>query len=221
MLDNKKAIHYFSDYDWNQYLTRIEDTHVQNIDLYSWGEQAEYIDVSLNFNRLWDRINQYLNFLLDSASVQFNIHVSNLSLPKIGNLLAGILGLRNLYSINNQRISFDLKPVTTPQFKSLQILDLKFSDQLEEIWAWMIRNSIDERNLHNGFSAFEIDNFDQLIIWMRKGNNMSLTKLMQHQADFYNYYSCYDQLNQLSIETIFPELSSWLKECRNQAAVLT
>jgi hypothetical protein len=65
--------------------------------------------------------------------------MNNLSVTGLPHLFAGILGLRKIYSKTYQRIWFDTPVLRQPAWQSLQLLPESYVDQLEQLWAWMIR----------------------------------------------------------------------------------
>ena len=65
---------------------------MQYISLDGWGAQAEYMRHGLDFNLLWDRVNQFLTEIPYRNSITFIVTMNNLSVTSLENLFAGILG---------------------------------------------------------------------------------------------------------------------------------
>ena len=64
---------------------------MQYVSLDSFGAQAEYIRHGLDFDLLWDRVNQFLNEIPGRNSITFIVTMNNLSVTGLPNLFAGIL----------------------------------------------------------------------------------------------------------------------------------
>ena len=133
---------------WQSYLDKVKricdgriEHFMQYVSLDAWGPQAEYIRNGLDFNLLWDRVNQFLTEVPNYSSLTFIITMNNLSVTTLENLFAGILGLRKIYSKTYQRVWFDTPVLRDPAWQSLQILPESYVDRLELLWAWMIRQT--------------------------------------------------------------------------------
>jgi organic radical activating enzyme len=129
---------------------------MQFVSLDSFGDQAEYIRHGLDFDLLWDRVNQFLTEIPGRNSITFIVTMNNLSVTGLPHLFAGILGLRKLYSKTYQRVWFDTPVLRTPTWQSLQLLPESYVDQLEQLWAWMIRQIETESTRFQGFKDYEI-----------------------------------------------------------------
>jgi hypothetical protein len=78
---------------------------MQYVSLDSFEEQAEYIRHGLDFNLLWDRVNQFLTEIPGRNSITFIVTMNNLS----------VTGLPHLNSLT--------LPATLHQIKILQMDD--------------------------------------------------------------------------------------------------
>ena len=210
---------------WQKYLGYVKrlcqegnlEHFMQYISLDSFGPQAEYIRHGLDFNLLWDRVNQFLTEVPSYNSITFIVTMNNLSVTNLSSLFAGILGLRKLYSTTYQRVWFDTPVLRTPAWQSLQLLPESYVDQLEQLWAWMIRQIETEATRFQGFKDYEIARLDRDIAWMRDGQKLDPVYLQQNKADFYRFFSEADRRHGTDFLTVFPEMSAWWKECEYYA----
>ena len=192
---------------------RIEH-FMQFVSLDSFGSQAEYIRHGLDFNLLWDRVNQFLTEIPVRNSITFIVTMNNLSVAGLPHLFAGILGLRKIYSKTYQRVWFDTPVLRTPTWQSLQLLPESYVDQLEHLWAWMIRQTETEATRFQGFKDYEIARLDRDIAWMRDGQSLDSAYITQNKADFYRFFSEHDRRRCTDFLTVFPEMSTWWAECK-------
>lgn len=210
---------------WNKYLGYVKqlcegeriEHFMQYISLDAWAEQAEYIRHGLDFNLLWDRVNQFLTEIPGRNSVTFIVTMNNLSVTSLDKLMAGILGLRHIYSITYQRVWFDTPVLRTPTWQSLQLLPESYVDQLEQTWAWMMKNLEKDSDPFHGFKDYELARLDRDIAWMRDGQKLDPAYVQQNKADFYRFFSEHDRRRGTDFLTTFPEMSAWWQECRYHA----
>jgi hypothetical protein len=187
---------------------------MQYVSLDSWMEQAEYIRHGLDFELLWDRVNQFLTEIPGRNSITFIVTMNNLSVTGLGKLFAGILGLRKIYSKTYQRIWFDTPVLRQPTWQSLQLLPESYVDQLETVWAFMMKNAETEATRFQGFKDYEIARLDRDIVWMRDGQNLDSEYVNRNKADFYRFFTEADRRHGSDFLKTFPEMASWWTECR-------
>ena len=190
---------------------------MQYISLDSWGVQAEYIRHGLDFNLLWDRVNQFLTEIPYRNSVTFIVTMNNLGVTGLGSLMAGILGLRQLYSTTYQRVWFDTPVLRQPHWQSLQLLPESYCDQLEQLWAWMLTQAETPESRLHGFKDYELSRLDRDIAWMRAGQQLDPAYLQQNKADFYRFFTEADRRHGTNFLNIFPEMRAWWAECEYHA----
>ena len=145
---------------------------MQYVSLDGWGVQAEYVRHGLDFELLWDRVNQFLTEIPYVNSLTFIVTMNNLSVTSLENLFAGILGLRRIYNDTYQKIWFDTPVLREPAWQSLQILPEAYADRLENLYSWMIRQHERPEQPFHGFKDFEIQRLDRDIAWMREGQQL-------------------------------------------------
>jgi len=136
-----------------------------------------------------------------------------LSVTGLGSLMAGILGLRKLYSTTYQRVWFDTPVLREPAWQSLQILPESYCDQLERLWVWMSKQAETESTRFQGFKDYELARLDRDIAWMRDGQKLDPAYINQQKADFYRFFTEADRRHGTDFLTTFPEMASWWNEC--------
>jgi hypothetical protein len=166
---------------------------------------------------LWDRVNQFLTEIPGRNSITFIVTMNNLSVTGLPNLFAGILGLRKIYSKTYQRVWFDTPVLRQPAWQSLQILPESYVEQLEYLWAWMIRQAETEQTRFQGFKDYEIARLDRDIAWMRDGQKLDPAYVNQNKADFYKFFAEHDRRRGTDFLQTFPEMATWWSECEYYA----
>ena len=202
---------------WQKYLSYVKqicdgriEHFMQYVSLDGWGEQAEYMRDGLDFDLLWDRVNQFLTEVPNYSSLTFIITMNNLSVTSLDKLFAGILGLRKVYSNTYQRVWFDTPVLREPAWQSLQILPESYAEKLEWLWAWMVRQIETEEAPFKGFKDYELHRLDRDIAWMRSAQ---LTDHSRAKADFHRFFSEHDRRRGTDFVKTFPEMRSWWEEC--------
>ena len=206
---------------WQKYLTYVKqicdgriEHFMQYVSLDGWGEQAEYVRNGLDFDLLWDRVNQFLTEVPNYSSLTFIITMNNLSVTSLDKLFAGILGLRKVYSNTYQRVWFDTPVLREPAWQSLQILPESYVERLELLWAWMLRQIETEEAPFKGFKDYELHRLDRDIAWMRSAQ---LTDYTRAKGDFYRFFSEHDRRRTTDFSKTFPEMQAWWEECAYHA----
>ena len=210
---------------WQRYLGYVKELcdgeriehFMQFVSLDSWMEQAEYIRHGLDFNLLWERVNQFLTEIPGRNSITFIVTMNNLSVPGLGKLFSAILGLRKIYSKTYQRVWFDTPVLRQPTWQSLQLLPESYVDELETVWAFMLKNIETEATRFQGFKDYEIARLDRDIAWMRDGQKLSKEYLDRNKADFYRFFAEHDRRRGTDFLKTFPEMSAWWAECKYHA----
>ena len=207
---------------YKQYVKRICDGEnvehfMQYVSLDSWMEQAEYIRSGLDFNLLWDRVQQFLEEIPERSSITFIITMTNLNVAKVQYLLAGIHGLRQIYSKDYQRVWFDTPILRTPEWMRMDLLPESYCSILENLKTWMIKWQETPETRFKGFKDYEIQRMDRDIAWMRNGVKHDAKYLAKQKADFYRYFTEHDNRRDTNFLKTFPEMETWWKECEQYA----
>jgi organic radical activating enzyme len=210
---------------WQKYLGYVKqlcegekiEHFMQYVSLDSFGSQAEYIRHGLDFGLLWERVNQFLTEIPGRNSITFIVTMNNLSVPGLGKLFSAILGLRKIYSKTYQRIWFDTPVLRTPTWQSLQLLPESYVDELETVWAFMLKNIETETTRFQGFKDYEIARLDRDIAWMRDGQRLDPEYINRNKADFYRFFAEHDRRRGTDFLKTFPEMAVWWQECEYYA----
>ena len=210
---------------YKRYLVRLCEQgrlehFMQFVSLDAWGARAEYIRHGLDFELLWDRVNQFLTEIPERNSITFIVTMNNLSVTTLDSLFAGILGLRKTYSKTYQRVWFDTPVLRQPAWQSLQILPESYADRLELLWAWMVRQTETPADRFHGFKDYEVVRLDRDIAWMRSGQDMPQSQRQRHMADFYRFFSEHDRRRGTDFLKTFPDMKTWWQECAYHARKL-
>jgi len=195
---------------------RIEH-FMQYVSLDAWLDKAEYIRNGLDFELLWNRVNEFLSEIPGRSSITFIVTMNNLSVTSFQELMAGILQLRQVYSKTYQRVWFDTPVLRTPSWQSLQLLPESYADHLEKVWNWMSTNIETEETRFKGFKDYELHRLDRDIAWMRDGKNLNPIYVAQQKADFYRFFNEHDRRRNTDFLKTFPEMTAWWKECEYHA----
>ena len=206
---------------WQKYLGYVKELcegeriehFMQYVSLDSFGDQAEYIRHGLDFNLLWDRVNQFLTEIPGRNCITFIVTMNNLSVTGLGKLFSAILGLRKLYSTTYQRVWFDTPVLRQPTWQSMQLLPESYVDELETVWAFMLKNLETEATRFQGFKDYEIARLDRDIAWMRDGQKLSAEYISHNKADFYRFFAEHDRRRGTDFLSTFPEMTDWWQEC--------
>jgi len=192
---------------------RIEH-FMQYVSLDGWGAQAEYMRYGMNFDLVWNRVNQYLTDIPNYNSLTFIITMNNLSVSSLQQLLEGILELRRKHSTTYQRVWFDTPVLRQPAWQSLQTLPESYAQRLESIRDWMSKHLTTESDPYNGFKDYEVARLDRDIAWMRsaQAGDHSVAR-----ADFYRFFNEHDNRRNTDFSETFPEMAAWWAECEYRA----
>ena len=210
---------------WQRYLGYVKqlcegekvEHFMQYVSLDTFGPQAEYIRHGLDFDLLWDRVNQFLTEIPGRNSITFIVTMNNLSVTGLGKLFSAILGLRKLYSTTYQRVWFDTPVLRQPTWQSLQLLPESYVEQLEYLWAWMIRQLETEATRFQGFKDYELARLDRDMAWMRDGQQLPKEYVDRNKADFYRFFTEHDRRRGTDFLRTFPEMATWWAECEYHA----
>jgi len=203
---------------WQKYLGYVKqlcdgriEHFMQYVSLDGWATQAEYMRHGLDFDLLWDRVNQFLTEVPSYNSLTFIVTMNNLSVTSLQKLLQGILDLRQAHSKTYQRVWFDTPVLREPAWQSLKILPESYAQLLNNTHTWMMDNLETAADPFHGFKDYEAARLDRDIAWMRSG----LSDHMQHQhmADFYRFFNEHDRRRGTDFLKTFPEMRSWWAEC--------
>jgi organic radical activating enzyme len=207
--------------DYVKRLTTNEPKHLQHfmqyVSLDCVGGKAEYGRNGLDFNRLWDNVNRFLNEVPNRSSLTFIITMNALNVTGVRELFNAIMGLREIYSKTYQRVWFDTPILRQPTHQSLQILPEVYSDLLEESWVFIMKNLEDPTRPFKGFKDYELQRLQRVIDWMNEGRNLDPDYVTMQQADFYKFFNEHDRRRGTDFLKSFPEMSEFWRQCEYYA----
>ena len=183
---------------------------MQFVSVDAWGKQAEYIRNGLEFNRMWDNVDEFLDRIPVRNSVTFIITYNNLSVTSLDKLLEGILELRKRHSKTYQRVWFDIPLLRQPAWQQVTLLPESYQAIHEANIEYMRENSGEEKGLHI-FKDFEIQKMLRNLAYWRKNADAST----QTKKNFYAFFNEHDRRRLTNFETIFPEMAEFWQECKN------
>lgn len=174
-------------------------------------KQAEYIRNGLDFGRLENYVNRYLDEVPSRNSLTFIITMNNLSVTGFRPLMEWILELRQKFARTYQRVWFDTPVLRSPAWQSLQLLPEAYAQNLECTADWMETHRTD--GLH-GFRDYEIQRLRRDIMWQREAQSADFSK---SKADFYRFFQEHDRRRDTNFLKTFPEMRSFWADCEHQA----
>lgn len=193
---------------------------MQFVSLDTIFKRAEYIRHGLNFNQLWENVNTFLTEVPYRSSLTFIITMNNLNVTTVGDLLANIYGLREIYSKTYQRVWFDTPILRTPNWQSVQLLPESYVDNLETVWSWMLAKLEQNDRPFKGFKDYEVQRLQRVIDFMREGKKLDQKYLNLQKANFYKFFKEHDRRRGTNFGLTFPEMKDFYLECSYHAKLL-
>lgn len=190
---------------------------MQYVSLDSVFERAEYIRHGLDFERLWNNVNKFLNEVPYRSSLTFIITMNNLNVTSVGDLITNIHGLREIYSKTYQRVWFDTPILRKPEWQNIQLLPESYVDQLELVWSFMLKKLETIDRPYKGFKDYELQRLQRVIDYMREGSKLDINYIRQQKANFYLFFREHDRRRNTNFGLTFPEMREFYLECSHYA----
>lgn len=190
---------------------------MQYVSLDAMFEKAEYGRHGLNFERLWNNVNRFLNEVPYRSSLTFIITMNNLNVTGLVDLLSAIFGLREIYSKTYQRVWFDTPILRKPEWQSLQLLPESYVDVLEHAWSFMCTKVENPNNPYKGFKDYELHRLQRVIDWMKEGTHLSEEYKNKQKGNFYKFFSEHDRRRGTNFLQTFPEMTNFWEDCQQKA----
>jgi organic radical activating enzyme len=207
---------------WQKYLGYVKqlcdgriEHFMQYVSIDTWGEQAEYLRNGLDFDLLWNRVNQFLKEVPSYNSITFIVTMNNLSVSGFGQLLEGIKELRREYNDTYQRIWFDMPVLRSPLWQSMQLLPEPYIAKMKSYQKWMEDNIETEHTRFRGFKDYEIQKMERDINWMSEPLDKHYAD--NQKADFYRFFNEHDKRRGTNFLETFPEMRTFWDECKYHA----
>lgn len=178
---------------------------------------AEYIRNGLNFARMANNVERFLEEIPYRNSLTFIITMNNLSVLGLQQQLDWILDLRQRHSTTYQRVWFDTPLLRQPAWQSLQILPEVYVSVLERVADWMELNLETADRPFQGFKDYEVQRMRRDIDWMKDACNLDPDYVKLQRADFYRFFHEHDQRRHTDFLKTFPEMQEFWNECKYYA----
>ena len=183
---------------------------MQFVSVDAFGKQAEYIRNGLDFNRMMDNVEEFLDRIPVRNSITFICTYNNLSITSMDKLLEKILELRTKYSKTYQRVWFDVPLLRQPAWQQITLLPESYQSIHEANIEYMQANSGEENGLHI-FKDFEIQKMQRNLAHWRENADAST----QNKKNFYAFFNEHDRRRQTNFLNTFPEMEEFWEECKN------
>ena len=207
--DNKLKTKYFNMLQTICMQEKVEHV-MQFVSVDAWAKQAEYIRFGLDFNRMWDNVDEFLERIPQRNSVTFIITYNNLSVVSMSKLLEGILELRKRHSKTYQRVWFDIPLLRQPEWQQITMLPEAYQQIHKDNIEYMRQNSGEVNGLHI-FKDFEIQKMQRNLAYWRENADAST----QNKKNFYAFFNEHDRRRGTNFLNVFPEMEEFLEECKN------
>lgn len=222
---------------WNQFVDKVsfisEHKKLKRFRLFvsldGWGSQAEYMRDGLDFENLWDNVNNYLS-RVDEGLVTFIVTFNFLSLPSIKKLMEGILRLQKIHNVQKtrkeadgslkvygfHRIFVDTPMLRYPLWQSLQLTPEKHWHYADECLEFMKENTDKFRESRwVGFKPDQIERFDRSIEFMKQGFD-NLEQRNEAEENFVRFFQEHDKRRNTNFNSTFPEFSDLFLEWKEK-----
>ena len=184
---------------------------MNNFIFYGCFDQYNFLNPKTNFYNEWDRI----NLLLSNNSqekMNFVIPIDVFTLRYLQSIINLLYGLRTLYSINLQRIYFTLQINQEINEYNIQLLPDHYTEDIEHVWAFMVKKLIMEENSYSGFYTDEINQLDRIIEYRK--NKIDLKDKNVLYKKILDKIKVLETLNNKDFSVIFPEMQDFLLLCK-------
>jgi organic radical activating enzyme len=191
---------------------------MQYVSLDCMFERAEYGRYGMNFERVWENVNRFLNEVPTRSSLTFIITMNTLNVTGFHEIMNAVYGLRMIYNKDYQRVWFDTPILRQPAWQNIQILPELYMDYLEEPWAFMMKNiNENKENKLHGFKDYELNRLQRVIDYMREGCKLDSEYVKMQQANFYRFFSEHDRRRGTDFLKTFPEMTEFWTTCKHNA----
>ena len=182
---------------------------MQFVSVDAYGKKAEYIRNGLDFNRMLDNVDEFLERIPVRNSITFIITYNNLSVTSLNDLLRDIRLLREKHSTTYQRVWFDIPLLRQPAYQQITLLPESYQEIHKENIEYMQKFSGEEQG-YGAFKDFEIQKMlRNLAYWRTNANNNT-----QNKKNFYAFFNEHDRRRGTRFMNIFPEMADFWQECK-------
>jgi hypothetical protein len=183
----------------------------------TWGKQAEYIRHGLDFNLVWERID-YLLDRFKPLTIDIMSTYNALSVPNYQELIKNVYAQKqrhhNPYRYWGSALLLDSSYLRWPPHQSVKVLNPEWGYEIDQQakladFYEQIRVGTDDGY---GFTDIEINKIKRIKDWFYVKEEDSVTR--RNRKDFYNFIIQHDDRRQVSFVETFPELDSFLRQCK-------
>ena len=189
---------------------------MQFVSVDAFGKRAEYIRHGLDFNRMMDNVEEFLERIPYRNSITFICTYNNLSITSMDKLLEKILELRQKYSKEYQRVWFDVPLLRQPAWQQITMLPESYQ-QVHQDNISMMQKFLEgefkapEWSQYAVYKDFEIQKMLRNLAYWRKNFDANA----QQKRNFYAFFNEHDRRRGTSFERTFPEMIDFWQECKN------
>ena len=183
---------------------------MQFVSVDAYGKKAECIRNGLDFNRMLDNVDEFLERIPVRNSITFIITYNNLSVTSLEDLLRDIRLLREKFSHTYQRVWFDIPLLRQPAWQQVSLLSKAYQEIHKKNIEYMKEYSGAEEGF-DGFKDFEIQKMlRNLAVWRNDKNDNT-----QNKQNFYAFFTEHDRRRGTNFLNTFPEMEDFWMECKN------
>ena len=207
--------------DYVKQLTSNEPKYLEHfmqfVSLDAIFERAEYGRHGMDFNRVWENVNRFLNEVPNRSSLTFIITMNTLNVTGFHEIINAIHGLREVYNKTYQRVWFDTPILRQPAWQNVQILPTAYTDPLEEAWAFMCSKMEQPENPYKGFKDYELHRLQRVIDYMQEGCKLDPEYVKIQRANFFKFFNEHDRRKGTDFLSVFPEMKEFWNDCKYHA----
>jgi pyruvate-formate lyase-activating enzyme len=180
----------------------------------TWGPAAEYIRTGLDLTVWEQNLDTYLT--KTKLPITFMITFNILTVTNFQSLLEKILEWREKYNGFEQnkwqRIRFDTPFLKEPLQYDMNILPKEeFIPYMQKHLDFILAN-LDDKN-RSKFSELEYEKFLRVVKYMET-TLYTQERLLEGKRDFFNWFTEYDRRRGTDFAKTFPDLISFMENCR-------
>lgn len=182
----------------------------------TWGAQAEYIRYGMKFNAFLENI-RFMLKEVPKLRLTITTTFNALSVENFSSMLLGVLDLKGEFGNTDSwpRVTLDISYLRNPIHMSANILTSDFQDKVKDSIDYMYSHK--KENSPRTFSEFECGKLKRILDWMKVPLDES--KLNKTRADFYKFFTEYDERRKTNFLVTFPEMKPFWELCKKNSNI--